>query len=79
MEKHWAQAMELKVKVDWYSLIHLGSDILRHRSQDFWDKLSLWIDSDWKEEFVDDCLPKVNEWIADVKAIALRLTNSMYA
>ncbi len=76
LQKHWAQAMQLKVKVDWYSLIHLASDILRHRSPDFWEKLTCWIESEWKEMYTDDCLPKVNEWIADVKAIALRLTNS---
>ena len=76
LQKHWAQAMQLKVKVDWYSLIHLASDILRHRSPDFWEKLTRWIESEWKEMYTDDCLPKVNEWIADVKAIALRLTNS---
>lgn len=76
LQKHWAQAMQLKVKVDWYSLIHLASDILRHRSPDFWDKLTRWIESELKEYYGEDCLPKVNEWIADVKAIALRLTNS---
>ena len=76
LQKHWAQAMELKVKVDWYSLIHLGSDILRHRSPDFWEKLTQWIESAMRDVYCEDCLPKVNEWVADIKAIALRLTNS---
>lgn len=76
LQKHWAEAMSLKVKVDWYSLIHLGSDILRHRSTDFWDKMTSWINCDDKQRFVDDCLPKISEWIADILAIALRLTNT---
>jgi hypothetical protein len=35
-----------------------------------------WIESPLKEEFSDNCLPKVNEWIADILAIAQRLTSS---
>ena len=76
LQKHWAEAMSLKVKVDWYSLLHLGSDILRHRSTDFWDKMTQWINSPEKEKYTDDCLPKISEWIADILAIATRLTNS---
>eukprot|EP01043_Picozoa_sp_COSAG02_P071339 COSAG02_NODE_12998_length_1462_cov_2.497432_2_plen_371_part_00 len=76
LQKHWAEAMSLKVKVDWYSLLHLGSDILRHRSTDFWDKMTQWINSPDKERFIDDCLPKISEWIADILAIAARLTNT---
>ena len=76
LQKHWAEAMSLKVKVDWYSLLHLGSDILRHRSTDFWDKMTQWINSPEKEKYTDDCLPKISEWIADIIAIASRLTNS---
>ncbi|MAI78894.1 MAG: hypothetical protein CL917_08140 [Deltaproteobacteria bacterium] len=75
MQKHWSKAMELQVKIDWYSLIHLGSDVLRHRCLDFWDKMTKWIESPEKESFSDNCLPKVNEWIADILSIAQRLTN----
>ena len=35
-----------------------------------------WIESPLKERFSDNCLPKVNEWIADILAIAQRLSNS---
>eukprot|EP01043_Picozoa_sp_COSAG02_P007259 COSAG02_NODE_215_length_28614_cov_43.077047_8_plen_82_part_00 len=28
LQKHWAKAMELQVKIDWYSFIHLGSLVL---------------------------------------------------
>ena len=76
LQKHWAEAMSLKVKVDWYSLLHLGSDILRHRSTDFWDKMTQWINNPEKDKYTDDCLPKISAWIADILAIASRLTNS---
>ena len=76
LQKHWAKAVELQVKIDWYSLIHLGSEILRHRCLDFWEKMTQWIESPLKESFSDNCLPKVNEWVADILSIAQRLTNS---
>ena len=77
LQKHWAEAMSLKVKVDWYSLLHLGSDILRHRSTDFWDKMTQWINSPDKEQFIDDCLPKISAWIADILAIATQVRCNM--
>ena len=43
---------------------------------DFWEKMTHWIESPLKEQFSDNCLPKVNEWIADILAIAQRLTSS---
>jgi hypothetical protein len=46
---------------------------------DFWEKMTHWIESPLKEEFSDNCLPKVNEWIADILAIAQRLTSSCAA
>jgi len=77
LQKHWQAAIELRVKVDWYSLIFLGSDILRHRSTDLWDPMTKnWIENEkLKNQYSDDCLPVISQWLAEITSVTRNMTS----
>ena len=77
LQRHWQAAIELRVKVDWYSLIFQGSDILRHRSTDLWDPLTKnWIENEeLKKAYGDDCLPVISQWLAEITSIARNMSS----